>query len=119
VFAASLFAYLKDQVAVPCAAFIVGTICFGLALLAPTQVDETFTRDLDYEEGPPLETSRERESQQRLRARSAKAGASPGCARELPSMSFLYFSNCANGQPPARVSSSFVGYEAIARSPLS
>jgi MFS family permease len=51
VFAASMFAYLKDQIAVPRAAFVVGTICFGLALLALTQVDETFTRDLDYEEG--------------------------------------------------------------------
>jgi MFS family permease len=51
VFAATLFAYLKNDFAVPRAAFIVGTICFGLALLALTQVDETFTRDLDYEEG--------------------------------------------------------------------
>ena len=51
VFAAGLFAYLKNDFAVPRAAFIVGTICFGLALLALTQVDETFTRDLDYEEG--------------------------------------------------------------------
>ncbi len=52
IFAASLFAYLKGQIAVPQAALTVGTICFGLALLALTQVDETFNRDMDYEEGP-------------------------------------------------------------------
>lgn len=51
VFAASLFAYLKNQITVPQAALAVGTICFGVALLALTQVDETFSRDLDYEEG--------------------------------------------------------------------
>lgn len=50
VFAASLFAYLKNQITVPQAALTVGTICFGVALLALTQVDETFGRDLDYEE---------------------------------------------------------------------
>ncbi|HVF40046.1 MAG TPA: MFS transporter [Gemmatimonadaceae bacterium] len=51
VFAASLFAYLKNQITVPQAALAVGTICFGMALLALTQVEETFGRDLDYEEG--------------------------------------------------------------------
>ena len=57
VFAASLFAYLKNQITVPQAALTVGTICFGLALLALTQVDETFSRDLDYEEGADLRSA--------------------------------------------------------------
>lgn len=50
VFAASGFAYLKTQFDVPMSAIAVGTVCFGLALLALTQIDETFLRDLDYEE---------------------------------------------------------------------
>lgn len=41
---------LKSQMSVPNAALTVGTICFGLALLALTRIDETFSRDLDYEE---------------------------------------------------------------------
>jgi putative MFS transporter len=49
--AASGFAVLKGQVPVATAALTVGSICFGLALLALTQIEETFHRDLDYEEG--------------------------------------------------------------------
>ena len=48
--AASGFAYLKGEVSVSTAALIVGSICFGLALLALTRLEETFHRDLDYEE---------------------------------------------------------------------
>lgn len=50
VFAASLFAYLKETMSVPNSAILVGSICFGIALLALTQIDETFYRDLDFEE---------------------------------------------------------------------
>ncbi|ADO74822.1 Major facilitator family transporter [Stigmatella aurantiaca DW4/3-1] len=49
--AASGFAVLKGQMPVANAALLVGSICFGLALLALTRIEETFHRDLDYEEG--------------------------------------------------------------------
>jgi MFS transporter, putative metabolite:H+ symporter len=49
--AASGFLALKTRMPVATAALVVGTICFGLALLALTQIEETFSRDLDYEEG--------------------------------------------------------------------
>jgi MFS family permease len=48
--AASGFAVLKGHMTVAHAALTVGTICFGLALLALTRIEETFHRDLDYEE---------------------------------------------------------------------
>ncbi len=48
--AASGFAVLKGQMPVASAALTVGSICFGLALLALTRIEETFSRDLDYEE---------------------------------------------------------------------
>ena len=50
VFAASGFAALKNHLSVPSAALLVGSICFGLALLSLTLLDETFHRDLDFEE---------------------------------------------------------------------
>ncbi|NVJ19286.1 MFS transporter [Myxococcus sp. AM010] len=50
VLAASGFAYLKGELSVSTAALIVGSVCFGLALLALTRLEETFHRDLDYEE---------------------------------------------------------------------
>ncbi|QSQ15679.1 MFS transporter [Myxococcus landrumensis] len=53
VFAATGFAYLKGHISVPAAAITVGSICFGLALLALTRLEETFHRDLDYEETAP------------------------------------------------------------------
>jgi len=49
--AISGFKYLKEQMSVPNAALVVGGICFGLALLALVFMEETFHRDLDYEEG--------------------------------------------------------------------
>lgn len=49
--AISGFKYLKAQMIVPNAALVVGGICFGLALLALVFMEETFHRDLDYEEG--------------------------------------------------------------------
>ncbi|WP_141324369.1 MFS transporter [Myxococcus sp. AB025B] len=51
--AASGFAVLKGHISVPAAALTVGSICFGLALLALTRIEETFHRDLDYEEAGP------------------------------------------------------------------
>ncbi|MCP3162122.1 MFS transporter [Myxococcus qinghaiensis] len=51
--AASGFAVLKGYISVPMAAITVGSICFGLALLALTRIEETFHRDLDFEETAP------------------------------------------------------------------
>jgi putative MFS transporter len=50
--AASGFAWLKglEGLTVANAALIVGSLCFGLALLALLRIEETFHRDLDYEE---------------------------------------------------------------------
>lgn len=50
--AASGFAWLKglEGVSVANAALMVGSLCFGLALLALLRMEETFHRDLDYEE---------------------------------------------------------------------
>jgi putative MFS transporter len=48
--ATSGFAYLKGHMSVSTAALLVGSVCFGLALLALTRIEETFHRDLDYEE---------------------------------------------------------------------
>jgi len=42
---------LKDHISVANAALTFGTLCFGFALLALTRMEETFHRDLDYEEG--------------------------------------------------------------------
>jgi MFS transporter, putative metabolite:H+ symporter len=50
VFAASLFAYLKNQMTVQHAALAVGTLCFGMAMVALAGLQETFGRDLDFEE---------------------------------------------------------------------
>lgn len=57
IFAVSGFKYLKDATfsgGVPLgsahAALIVGTICFGVALICLLGMDETFSRDLDYTE---------------------------------------------------------------------
>ncbi|AKF81607.1 MFS transporter [Myxococcus fulvus 124B02] len=56
--AASGFAVLKGHISVPAAALTVGSICFGLALIALTRIEETFHRDLDYEEtGPDAATA--------------------------------------------------------------
>jgi hypothetical protein len=46
------FTRLKDHVSVANAALTCGVICFGLALLALSRMEETFHRDLDYEETP-------------------------------------------------------------------
>jgi MFS family permease len=48
--AASGFAFLKGHMSVAHAALAVGSICFGLALVALMRIEETFHRDLDYEE---------------------------------------------------------------------
>ncbi|MFP2924185.1 MFS transporter [Pyxidicoccus sp. 3LG] len=50
--AASGFAYLKGPqgMTVGNAALLVGCLCFGFALLALLRLEETFHRDLDYEE---------------------------------------------------------------------
>ncbi len=48
--AVSGFLILKVHMPVASAAMTVGAICFGLALLALTRIEETFHRDLDYEE---------------------------------------------------------------------
>jgi putative MFS transporter len=50
--ATSAFAYLKGHMPVSQAALTVGVICFSMALLSLLRLDETFHRDLDYEEGP-------------------------------------------------------------------
>lgn len=44
------FKELKDHISVANAAMTFGALCFGLALLALTRLEETFHRDLDYEE---------------------------------------------------------------------
>jgi putative MFS transporter len=46
------FTKLKDHTSVANAALTFGVICFGLALLALSRMEETFHRDLDYEETP-------------------------------------------------------------------
>lgn len=51
VFAVSAFGALKGNLSAANAALTVAAVCFGLALLALTRIDETFHRDLDYEEG--------------------------------------------------------------------
>ena len=43
--------FLNEPMTVPTAALIVGAICFSVALLALFFMEETFHRDLDYEEG--------------------------------------------------------------------
>lgn len=48
IFAVSAFAWLKNSIPSAQAAMIVGGVCFALALLALTQLDETFDRDLNY-----------------------------------------------------------------------
>ena len=50
VLATTGFAWMKDKIPASQAALIVGTICFGLALLALTRLEETFSRDLNYED---------------------------------------------------------------------
>ena len=50
ILAVTGFASLKNIIPSAQAAMIVGSVCFGLALLALTQLDETFHRDLDYNE---------------------------------------------------------------------
>jgi MFS transporter, putative metabolite:H+ symporter len=50
VFAVLAFKELKDHMSVGSAAMLVGSVCFGLALLALTRITETFHHDLDYEE---------------------------------------------------------------------
>ena len=51
LFAASGFGLLKQHMTVPSAALIVASVCFGVAVIALTQLDETFGRDLDFVEG--------------------------------------------------------------------
>jgi MFS family permease len=46
------FKELKDHISVANAALTFGVLCFGLALIALTRMEETFHRDLDYEEAP-------------------------------------------------------------------
>ncbi|HVG64246.1 MAG TPA: MFS transporter [Hyalangium sp.] len=43
---------LANHISVSSAALVVGVICFGLALVALSRMEETFSRDLDYEETP-------------------------------------------------------------------
>lgn len=50
ILAVTGFASLKNSIPSAQAAMVVGALCFGLALLALTQLDETFHRDLDYSE---------------------------------------------------------------------
>lgn len=50
VLATTGFAWMKDRIPASQAALIVGAVCFGLALLALTQLEETFSRDLNYED---------------------------------------------------------------------
>lgn len=50
LFAASGFGALKARMPVPSAALIVGAVCFALAVVSLTQLDETFDRELDYVE---------------------------------------------------------------------
>ncbi len=50
IFAVTGFAYLKGSMGVLHAAMLVGSICFGGALLCLLVMDETFNRDLDYSE---------------------------------------------------------------------
>ncbi|MBX3034249.1 MAG: MFS transporter [Bdellovibrionaceae bacterium] len=50
VIAASLFAFLKESMTAATAALSVAGLCFGLALWALWRMDETFHRDLDFEE---------------------------------------------------------------------
>lgn len=50
IFAVTGFAYLKGSMGVLNAAMLVGSICFGGALLCLLVMDETFNRDLDYSE---------------------------------------------------------------------
>jgi MFS transporter, putative metabolite:H+ symporter len=48
LFAASGFGALKTRMPVPWAALTIAAVCFAVAALALTQLDETFDRDLDY-----------------------------------------------------------------------
>ncbi|MDY7225433.1 MFS transporter [Hyalangium rubrum] len=48
--AASGFGFLKGHIGVSNAALTIGSICFTLALLSLTRIEETFHRDLDFEE---------------------------------------------------------------------
>jgi MFS family permease len=48
--ATSGVSYLRGHISLANAALIIGSLCFGLALLALLRLDETFHRDLDYEE---------------------------------------------------------------------
>jgi putative MFS transporter len=45
-----LFVQLKESFAVPHAAFLVGTFCFGLAFLGLWYISETFSKDLNFNE---------------------------------------------------------------------
>jgi putative MFS transporter len=45
------FAYLKNQMSVASAAMTVGSICFGLALICLMGIEETFGKDLNFQEG--------------------------------------------------------------------
>jgi MFS family permease len=42
--------FLKGYISVASGALLIGSLCFGLALLALLRLEETFHRDLDYEE---------------------------------------------------------------------
>jgi MFS family permease len=50
VIATTGFAMLKNHLPAAQAALIIGVICFGVALIALYKLDETFGRDLNYEE---------------------------------------------------------------------
>jgi hypothetical protein len=43
---------LAKHISVSSAALAVGATCFALALVALSRMEETFSRDLDYEETP-------------------------------------------------------------------
>lgn len=51
VLASGAFAALKTPLSVPYAALLVGSVCFGLALIALFTLDETFAKDLNFTEG--------------------------------------------------------------------
>lgn len=80
VLAVTGFKFLKDHMTVPSAAMLVGVVCFGLALVALFSVEETFGKDLDFEEGVRAADSdssamviRDRDSASQLAADTGRA----------------------------------------------
>ena len=58
IFATTAFAYLKFQMLPAHAAWLVGTICFGIAMISVFFLEETFTRDLNFREAPEQKSVR-------------------------------------------------------------